>query len=224
VKHQAAPTIPDSVSKIYSPFVAENLQRFADVLASEAVLRGLIGPREVPRLWERHLLNCATLADLIPRGASVCDLGSGAGLPGLVLGIVRSDLRITLVEPLLRRTDFLDAVVPELGLEQVEVIRGRAESLHGRRAFQVVTARALAPMSRLVTWAMPLVAPDGVLLAMKGRSAADELVDAREALLRLRCGEPDILVLPHPGVTPGVQAGAESQTTVIRVSRAVGGR
>ena len=125
------------------------------------VVRGLIGPREAPRLWERHLLNCAVLADALPEDADVCDIGTGAGLPGLVLAIRRPDLRVTLVEPLLRRTTFLDEVVPSSALDHVEVVRGRAEELHGQREFSVVTSRAVAPLGRLLDWSMPLVRQGG---------------------------------------------------------------
>lgn len=212
MKHQGgAPLAPASAVQAFPPEVVAALQQYADLLATDAVVRGLIGPREVPRLWERHLLNCATLAGLIPQGARVCDLGSGAGLPGIVLGILRPDLRITLVEPLLRRTSFLDSAAATLELDRVEVVRGRAESLHGRRTFDVVTARALAPMSRLVDWAMPLVSDRGELLALKGRSASDELLDAAEALARCGCTEPELVVVP--------QVGDGSTTTIIRVSR-----
>jgi 16S rRNA (guanine527-N7)-methyltransferase len=214
--HPAAPAPPAPAVQAFPAGVVAALQEYADLLATEAVLRGLIGPREVPRLWERHLLNCATLAELIPRAAKVCDLGSGAGLPGLVLAIVRADLHVTLVEPLSRRTTFLDGAVAALQLDQVEVIRGRAESLHGRRTFDVVTARALAPMTRLIEWAIPLVAGDGELLALKGRSAASELEVAAEALVRFGCSEPAVVVVP--------QVDGESTTTIIRVSRAASGR
>lgn len=192
------------------------MQQYADLLATEAVLRGLIGPREVPRLWERHLLNCATLSQLIPPDVRVCDLGSGAGLPGLVLGILRPDLRITLVEPLLRRTSFLVSAVASLELDGVEVVRGRAETLHGRRVFDIVTARALAPMSRLLAWAMPLVAPGGEVLALKGRSAAGELHDASEVLARFECSEAAVITVS--------QVDGDSTATIIRVSRATSGR
>lgn len=165
-------------------------QRYAEMLAGAGVERGLIGPREAPRLWERHLLNCAGLATLIPQGATVADLGSGAGLPGLVLALARPDCDVTLVEPLLRRTTFLTEVVEELGLANAEVVRGRAEELHGRREFDVVTARALAPLDRLLGWAMPLVAPGGELLAMKGSSASEEIAAAGPVLTRLGCGDP----------------------------------
>lgn len=168
---------------------------YADLLASEGVVRGLIGPREAPRLWDRHLLNCAVLAEVVPQGATVCDIGSGAGLPGVVLAIARPDLRVTLVEPLLRRTTFLEEVVEELDLSRVEVVRGRADALHGERTFDVVTSRAVAPLERLLRWSMPLVAPEGALVAMKGSNVAEEIEEARLVLTEWRCGEPEVLSL-----------------------------
>ena len=173
----------------------ELAERFARLLATEGVVRGLIGPREAPRLWERHLVNCALLGDLVPKASTVCDIGSGAGLPGVVLAIARPDLSLTLVEPLLRRTTFLEECVDELGLSNVEVVRGRADALHGRRSFDVVTSRAVAPLPRLLEWSMPLVAPTGVLLAMKGSSVAEEIETARADLARWGCEEPEVHVL-----------------------------
>jgi 16S rRNA (guanine527-N7)-methyltransferase len=170
-------------------------ERYAELLATDGVVRGLIGPREAPRLWERHLVNCARLGDLVPDGATVCDIGSGAGLPGLVLAVSRPDLRITLVEPLLRRTTFLEEVVTELGLDHVEVVRGRADALHGHRTFDVVTSRAVAPLDRLLGWSMPLVAPTGSLVAMKGSSVAEEVESARAVLRDWGCGEPEVRIL-----------------------------
>lgn len=155
---------------------------YVDLLATEATVRGLIGPREVPRLWERHLLNCALVADLVPAGATVCDVGSGAGLPGLVLAIRRPDLRVTLVEPLLRRTTFLDEAVARLRLVNVTVRRDRAEALHGEALFDVVTSRAVAPMDRLARWSLPLVGSGGAFLAMKGSTVAAELESAADVL------------------------------------------
>lgn len=191
-------------------------ERYAELLATEGVVRGLIGPREAPRLWDRHLVNCALLADLIPADATVCDIGSGAGLPGLVLAIARADLRVTLVEPLLRRTTFLEEAVAGLGLDNVEVVRGRAEALHGQRRFAVVTSRAVAPLERLLGWSMPLVEPTGALVAMKGSSVTEEIEAARPVLTRLGCAEPEVHVLGE-GVTP-------STTVAVRVAWADPGR
>ena len=157
-------------------------ERFAGLLATDGVVRGLIGPREVPRLWDRHLINCALIGEAIPDRASVCDIGSGAGLPGLVLAIRRPELRITLVEPLLRRTTFLAEVVQALGLSNVEVVRERAEALHGKATFDVVTSRAVAPLDRLARWSLPLVTAGGSMLAMKGSTAHREVDQARRLI------------------------------------------
>jgi 16S rRNA (guanine527-N7)-methyltransferase len=189
-------------------------EHFAAFLAGDGVVRGLIGPREVPRLWERHLINCAVLSEVLPPGASVADVGSGAGLPGLVLAIARPDLRITLVEPLLRRTTFLEEVVAGLRLEHCEVVRARAEELHGQRDFDVVTSRAVAPLTRLLGWSMPLVAPGGALVAMKGSRAEEEIGQAGATLRRLRCDVPEVVRL---GAAP--PASLDPPTTVVRVVR-----
>jgi 16S rRNA (guanine527-N7)-methyltransferase len=170
-------------------------ETYAALLATDGVVRGLIGPREAPRLWDRHLLNSAVLGEAIPEGSTVCDIGSGAGLPGLVVAIARPDLTMTLVEPLLRRTTFLDEVVAALSLGNVEVVRGRADALHGSRTFDVVTSRAVAPLDRLLEWSMPLVAPAGALVAMKGSNVAEEIDVARPVLERWRCAEPEVLTL-----------------------------
>ncbi|WP_211220996.1 16S rRNA (guanine(527)-N(7))-methyltransferase RsmG [Nocardioides insulae] len=173
----------------------ELAERYAEWLADAGVVRGLIGPREVPRLWDRHILNCALLGEVLPEGASVADIGSGAGLPGLVLAIARPDLSLVLVEPLLRRTVFLSEVVADLGLENVEVVRGRADELAGVRTFDVVTSRAVAPLERLLRWSMPLVAPTGAMVAMKGQSAVAEIEGAAGVLAKLGCATPEILEL-----------------------------
>lgn len=200
-------------------FTSERLplaEAYANWLADAGTVRGLIGPREVPRLWERHLLNCAVLGEAVAPGSTVCDLGSGAGLPGLVLAIARPDLRVMLVEPLLRRTTFLEEVVADLGLDRVEVVRGRAEDLHGRRTFDVVTSRAVAPLERLLRWSMPLVAPEGALLAMKGSSVDDELAAAQSVLAAYRCAVPEQRRLGEGLVSP--------TTLVVRVAWADPGR
>jgi len=181
---------------------------FVELLATEGVTRGLIGPREAPRLWERHLVNCALASDVLADGVEVCDVGSGAGLPGLVLAIRRPDLRVTLVEPLLRRTTFLSEAVDRLGLQNVQVTRARAEELHGARDFTVVTSRALAPLPRLLQWCMPLVRQGGHLVALKGATAAEELTAARDDLARWGAAEAEVVTLGADVISP--------PTTVIR--------
>lgn len=174
VSRETPPT-PASARGAFSPDRLPMAERYVGWLAGAGVVRGLIGPRESERLWDRHVLNSVALAEAVPAGRRVADLGSGAGLPGLVLAIARPDLPVTLVEPLLRRTTFLQEVVADLGLGgQVEVLRGRAEQLHGERTFDVVTSRALAPLDRLLGWSMPLVGPDGAMLALKGSRAVAE--------------------------------------------------
>src|SRR4051794_27132338 len=184
-------------------------EQYAAMLSEAGVVRGLIGPREVPRLWDRHLLNCAVLADLVPEGATVADIGPGAGLPGLVLAITRPDLRVTLVEPMLRRTTFLREAVDTLDLGRVEVVRARAEQLHGERSFDVVTSRAVAPLDRLLTWSLPLTRAGGLVLAMKGSSAATEIKNARDTLRRLRAGQTSVHTCGEGIIDP--------PTTVVRV-------
>ncbi len=158
------------------------LERYAALLAGPGVERGLLGPREAPRLWERHLLNCAALGELVEPGAVVADLGSGAGLPGIVLAALRPDLTVVLVEPLLRRATFLEEALAELELRTAVVRRARAEDLAGALVVDVVTARAVAPLDRLAAWALPLLRPGGRLLAQKGERADSELAAAGAAL------------------------------------------
>lgn len=177
---------------------AEAISQYVDILASRGIDWGLIGPRERDRLWDRHVLNSIALSRAIPEGATVVDVGSGAGLPGIPLAILRPELRVTLLEPLLRRVNFLNLAVEELGLaERVQVVRGRAEE-HDRR-YDVVTCRAVAPLPRLLGWCLPLVARGGRLLALKGSSAGDEVVAARAELRKARVSA-SVLELSVPGV------------------------
>ncbi len=190
----ALPAAPPGAAAVF----AERLPlavRFAEILADTGVSHGLIGPREVPRLWERHLLNCAVVADAFLPDARVVDVGSGAGLPGVALAIVRPDLEVHLVEPMLRRTEWLAGVVAELGLDSVTVHRGRAEELAGAVSAPYVTARAVARLDKLARWCIPLLEPAGTLVAMKGRSAVQELADDRPALVKL--GLVDAVVREH---------------------------
>jgi 16S rRNA (guanine527-N7)-methyltransferase len=163
----------------------ELAQHYASILAGAGVERGLLGPREAPRLWERHLLNCAVVGDVLGPGDRVLDVGSGAGLPGIVLAVARPDLDVTLLEPLARRSAFLTEVVEALGLSQVTVVRGRAEDFSRQWQFPVVTARAVAPLDRLARWCLPLVEPTGRLIALKGASADAELAEHRVAIQKM---------------------------------------
>ncbi|GID98632.1 16S rRNA (guanine(527)-N(7))-methyltransferase RsmG [Amorphoplanes digitatis] len=187
--------------------------RYAELLVTDGVVRGLIGPREAPRVWERHLINCCVMSEMIPIGASVIDVGSGAGLPGIVLAVARPDLTITLVEPLARRTAFLSEAVTALGLDAtVTVVRGRAEDLvGGPPAADVVTARAVAPLDRLAGWCLPLAAVGGRLLALKGASAAEEVAEHREAIARLGGADPVVRLCGEGLIDP--------PTTVVEIVR-----
>lgn len=168
--------------------------QFADHLVTSGVERGLIGPREAPRVWDRHILNCAVVAELVPAGARLVDVGSGAGLPGIPLALARPDLGIVLIEPLSRRVEWLNEVIEALGLE-IEVERGRAEETAVLRRWEgadVVTARAVAPLHRLAGWCLPLLRPGGVMLAIKGASAAAEVERDAGAVRRLGGGVPRV--------------------------------
>jgi 16S rRNA (guanine527-N7)-methyltransferase len=156
--------------------------RYAEILATWGIERGLIGPKEGEIIWERHIANCLPITTLLPQGASVLDIGSGAGLPGIVIALARPDLKVTLLEPLQRRVDFLNEVIEELKLD-ITVIRGRAESIRG--SFSVVTARAVAPLPKLLTVSWHLVAPGGAVMAMKGEAAAVELEEAKASLNKI---------------------------------------
>lgn len=179
---------PAEVLAALFPAGEKQIGLFVDLLVGIGSERGLIGPREVPRVWERHILNCAVIREVFRENMTVCDLGSGAGLPGLVLAISRPDVRFTLVEPLLRRTVFLREVLTAVGLSNVEIVRARAEDLSGVRRFDAVTARAVAPLGRLAGWALPLCREGGELIALKGASAAEEVRAAQPALTKLGAG------------------------------------
>lgn len=169
-------------------------RRYAEHLATSGVEWGLVGPREASRVWERHVLNCAVVADLVPAGARVLDIGSGAGLPGIPLALVRPDLHIVLVEPLSRRVEWLQMVLADLELP-IEVERGRAEDAQVRRRWEgadVVTSRAVAPLHRLAAWCLPLVRPGGMMLAVKGVSAPAEVERDTQAVAALGGGIPRI--------------------------------
>jgi 16S rRNA (guanine527-N7)-methyltransferase len=202
---QAGP-VPGSAASVFGSALPAAVA-FAGILATRGVAQGLLGPREVPRLWDRHLLNCAVVAELIDdRCGTLLDLGSGAGLPGLVLAMVLPDTAVTLLEPMERRCRFLAECVTELDLANVSVLRGRAEDVTVRA--DVVTARAVAPLPRLAGLAMGVVRPGGMVLAVKGRTAAEELAAAKPVLRRIGARDAEVVWAGHGKVVPA--------TTVVR--------
>ena len=172
----------------------EQVIEYGQILATTAVERGLVGPREVDRIWDRHIFNSLPLINLMPEGATVIDIGSGAGLPGVVLGLTRPDLQITLLEPLERRATFLLEVVTQLGLTNLQVVRGRAEEHKPR--YQIVTARAVAPLPKLLQITWRLIAPGGKLLALKGENAESELAAA--PISRFNPSKAEVILATHP--------------------------
>jgi 16S rRNA (guanine527-N7)-methyltransferase len=196
-----APAMPDVAGAIFGQ-AASKAEQYAQMLAGPGVDRGLIGPNEIPRMWERHLLNCAVVADLVPGPCSLVDLGSGAGLPGIVLALLLPDTEITLLEPMARRAAFLTECVSELGLSNTRVWRARAEELAGTLEVDVVTARAVAPLGRLAALAVRLLRPGGIVLAIKGAKAAQEVQAACDALARLGVQEVEVLRVGSGKVDP----------------------
>jgi 16S rRNA (guanine527-N7)-methyltransferase len=176
-------------------------QAYARLLTEAGTERGIVGPAEAARIWDRHLLNCGVTSRLIPARCSLVDLGSGAGLPGMVLAMLQPHARVTLVEPMARRVDFLAECVAELGLQNVEVLRGRAEELAGKLTADVVTSRAVAPLDRLAGLSAGLARAGGRVLAMKGASAPAELARARPALARLGVTDARVEVARSPDGT-----------------------
>ncbi|MGJ9403618.1 16S rRNA (guanine(527)-N(7))-methyltransferase RsmG [Arthrobacter sp. KK5.5] len=184
-------------------------ERYVEHLATSGMERGLLGPREVPRLWGRHVLNCAVVADLIAQGSEVADVGSGAGLPGLTFAIARPDLSVTLIEPLERRCIWLSEVTEDLGLDNVTVYRSRAEQAVGHVVADVVTARAVSALGNLAGLTIPLLGGSGEVLAIKGRSAAEEIDKASKAIRKLGGRGTEV-------VTVGENV-LEEPTTVVRI-------
>lgn len=188
----------------------KTIRQYVDILVSRGVAWGLIGPREIGRLWERHILNSIALESLIPEGCRVADVGSGAGLPGIPLAILRPDLEMTLIEPMLRRSNFLTEALDELGLDdRVTVVRGRAENADLR--VDVVVSRAVAKLATLINWTADLIVESGSLLALKGQSADDEVVKAKKELSKRRLSAEVLLIRADP---------AADVTRAVRVRRA----
>ncbi len=189
----------------------EPVAAFAKLLAEQGELRGLIGPRELPRLWVRHLLNSAAVVQCLPMSGTVADVGSGAGFPGLVAAAMLPGTDFRLVEPMERRCDWLRLASGEMGLQNVEVCRGRAEEFHGAWECDAVTSRAVAALEKLVRICLPLVRKGGEMVALKGRNVGDEIPPASRAVRKLGGSFPEILqVTSFPGV---------ESTTVLRIVR-----
>lgn len=200
--------VPDAAASVFGD-AAGLAAQYAEILATRGVEWGLMGPREVDRIWDRHVLNSVAVSGPIPSGASVIDVGSGAGLPGVPLVLARPDLSVTLLEPLLRRANFLTGVVEELGLgDRVTIVRGRAEDIGRgpladvRPLYDAVTSRAVAPLPRLLDWSAGLIGPGGRLVALKGASAADEVAGAAKQLKRHRLRATVETVVTHDGAEP----------------------
>jgi len=185
------PPVPAGAAGLFGTALPKII-RYAGLLAGPAIERGLLGPAEAERLWDRHLLNCAAVAELVPSPGSLVDLGSGPGLPGVVLALLLPDVSVTLLEPMARRADFLRECVTELDLANATVLRGRAEDLAGQLGADVVTARAVAPLEKLAGLAIGLARPGGLILAIKGAGATAEVARARPALRRLGAKEVEV--------------------------------
>jgi 16S rRNA (guanine527-N7)-methyltransferase len=190
----------------------EAARAFTRDLAQYGELLGLIGPLELPRLWTRHVINSGLVAPLIKQGARVGDVGSGAGLPGLVLALARPDAHFLLIEPMERRTAWLSEEASRLGLSNVEVIRSRAEDVRLPAKLDQVTARAVSALRTLIPLTAPLVRSGGELILMKGAAVEAEITAADKVIRRFRLSSPEILVL-----------GSELDTEITRVVRATVG-
>ena len=215
MKHDGSAGIPVEAAAVFGDRLAL-AERYAQMLTSEGVKRGLIGPRETDRIWDRHLLNCAAVGELIAPGTRVADIGSGAGLPGIPLAIARPDLEITMIEPMLRRTTFLQDVIDQLGLESVLVLRHRAEEriVLEQADFDYATSRAVASLDKLTRWTVPLLKPNGIMLALKGDRAQTEVEEHGKLMASLgvasvkvmRCG---VEYLDPPATVVVAQRSAE---------------
>ncbi|MCH7229678.1 16S rRNA (guanine(527)-N(7))-methyltransferase RsmG [Glycomyces sp. L485] len=195
----------------------QQAQDYVGLLRTAGIERGLIGPREVPRLWGRHVLNSAVVGELIGRDSDVIDVGSGAGLPGIPLALARPDLWVTLVEPMQRRVDFLQEVIGTLGIPNVEVLRARADEVAPRGRADAVVSRAVAPLGKLARWCLPLARVGGAMLAIKGQSAAEEIERDAKHLKRAGGGKAEVRLCGREKLVDPVFG---VPTTVVRVERA----
>jgi 16S rRNA (guanine527-N7)-methyltransferase len=171
----------------------DQARSFAQALAGDSDELGLLGPRELDKLWSRHILNSAVVAELVRPGDKVADVGSGAGLPGIPMAIARPDAQFVLIEPMERRSTWMLEVVEDLGLKNVRVLRSRAEDVT-EQDFDIVTARAVAALDKLLKMCVPLLKPGGALIALKGSKAAEEIANSKKLEKKLGISSFEILV------------------------------
>lgn len=188
---EAEPASALAIFGAHNPEGPAQARRYAELLVRDGDMLGLLGPREMPKLWTRHILNSAVVAELIEQGESVADVGSGAGLPGIPMAIAQPNAKFTLIEPMERRSDWLIQTIAELGLTNVEVIRARAEEVG--QVFDVVTARAVSALPKLLRWCVPITREGGRILALKGSKAADEIADAKTLAKKLKVKDFEIV-------------------------------
>jgi 16S rRNA (guanine527-N7)-methyltransferase len=218
VKHVEVSAAPEAAEALFGPALGR-ARRYAEILAGAGVERGLLGPREVDRLWDRHILNSAAVAELLGSGERIADIGSGAGLPGIPLALARSDLRLTLIEPLLRRSDFLREVADDLGLE-ITIVRGRAEDRFVREQvgeMDAVVSRAVASLDKLAKWSVPLLRADGRMIAIKGERAEEEIQEHRRVMASLGAVDVRVMRCGADYLDPPVTAVVGRRESTVRV-------
>jgi 16S rRNA (guanine527-N7)-methyltransferase len=230
VKHVEVSAAPQAAEALFGSAL-DRAERYAQILAGAGVERGLLGPREIDRLWDRHILNSVAIAELLDPGEQIADIGSGAGLPGIPLALARPDLRLTLIEPLLRRSEFLREVVEDLGIE-ITIVRGRAEDRSVRKQvgeMDAVVSRAVATLDKLTKWSVPLLRPDGRMVAIKGERADEEIREHRRVMASLgavdvrvmRCGA-DYLEPPATAVVASLEPPVRVKNWPSRTGRRTG--
>jgi 16S rRNA (guanine527-N7)-methyltransferase len=218
VKHVEVSEAPEAAAALFGSRL-DRAERYAQILAGAGVERGLLGPREVDRVWDRHILNSAAVAELFDSNDRIADIGSGAGLPGIPLALARPDLRLTLIEPLLRRSEFLREVVDDLGLD-IAIVRGRAEDRSVRQQvgeMDAVVSRAVASLDKLAKWSVPLLRPDGRMVAIKGERAEEEIREHRRVMTSFGAVDVRVVRCGADYLDPSVTAVVARRGTTARV-------
>lgn len=198
MKNNLIEPVPTEARELFGSSFSQ-IEYFAQMLYEEGELRGLIGPRELPRLWTRHLINSTAVEPFMKENKTVADLGSGAGFPGIVLAIMRPDLEITLIEPMGRRCEWLSDVTTEVGLDNVRILQIKAHEIHGRETFDYVTSRAVAALYKIIGWSLPLLNQRGKLVAIKGAKATEEITEAEKYIKRYKTRSVELKKVSRPG-------------------------